>query len=478
MEIRHERSQTKIIATIGPACSEKNILKQMFIEGIDVCRLNFSHSSYEDHKKMIDMINELNKELKCNVAILADLQGPKLRIGEVENNSIELKECEEVEFVTYKCMGTKDRLYMSYPDFPKDVKAGDRILIDDGKIKLEAISSNNKDTVKARVLFGGKLSSKKGVNLPNTKISQPSLTDKDIQDARFALEHGVDWIALSFVRSAYDIMDIKDLIKKTKKHAAVIAKIEKPEALKDIDNIIDLTDAVMIARGDLGVEVPFDEVPLLQKQLVRKCVKKAKPVIIATQMMESMIVNFRPTRAEANDVANAVLDGADAVMLSGETSVGRFPVEAIKSMQQIIDYTEGKGFEIRHENIPHDITPTFLPDSICYTATNLAKNTKAKAIILFTYSGHTALRVSSHRPDAKIYAFTRNRNIISRLSLLWGVRAFYFDQKNMNIVESIHYSTNFLKEKGLLIQGDIIVHVGSSPVRERGQTNTLKLSYV
>lgn len=477
MKLRHDRSQTKVVATIGPACRSKDILRQLFIEGIDVCRINFSHDTHEEHLKTINIIKELNAEMNCNVAILCDLQGPKLRIGDVENNHIELKEGEEIDFVTHICLGTAKELYMSYQEFPQDVAVGDTILIDDGKLKLEAIATNKKDRVTAKIIYGGPLSSKKGVNLPDTKISQPSLTPKDIRDADFALSQDIDWLALSFVRTANDIIDLKDLIKKHRKSAGVIAKIEKPEALKEICNIVDIADGIMIARGDLGVEVPFDQVPIIQKEIVRIAIRKGKPVIIATQMMESMITNFRPTRAEANDVANAVLDGADAVMLSGETSVGKFPVEAIRNMQKIIDYTEGKGFETLHENIPHEVTPTFLPDSLCYTATNLAKNTKANAIVLFTHSGYTAFRVSSHRIRTNIFVFTKNERIIRKLSLLWGVRAYYFDG-DMNIVESIQYSIDFLKKRELLKDGDVVVHLGSSPVKERGQTNTLKLSYV
>ena len=477
MELRHERSQTKVIATIGPVCRNKETLRKMFIEGIDVCRMNFSHDSHDEHLKTINYIKELNAELNCNVAILADLQGPKLRIGKVENDEIFLEEGSKIDFVTSDCMGTAEKLYMSYELFPQDVEIGDSILIDDGKIKLEAIATNKKDTVTAKVIYGGTLSSKKGVNLPNTKISQPSLTKKDIADAKFALSHDVDWVALSFVRTAQDVQDLKDLINAEGKQAGVIAKIEKPEALDDIKAIIKKSDGIMIARGDLGVEVPFDKVPLIQKKIVRKCVKRGKPVIIATQMMESMITNFRPTRAEANDVGNAVLDGADAVMLSGETSVGKFPVDAIKSMQQIIDATEFQGFEYKHINVPSEKNDTFLPDSVCFTATQLSDNTDAAAIIVFTHSGYTAYQVSCHRPKAKIYAFTANKDIIRRLSLVWGVRAFYYDME-MNIVESIQYSIDFLKDQNLLKEGEVVIHIGSSPIREKGPTNTLKMSYV
>ena len=475
--MRHEKSQTKIVATIGPACSSKEVLRKMFIEGIDVCRLNFSHGSHDDHLKVIKIILELNKELKSNVAILADLQGPKLRIGNVENNMVLLEDGREVTFVTKETLGTAEKLYMSYQEFPADCKPGDTVLIDDGKIKLQVLSSNGKSEVRAKIIHGGPLSSKKGVNLPDTKISQPSLTEKDIRDVEFALEHDVDWVALSFVRSVTDIVELKQIVKKKKKTAGVIAKIEKPEALTEIDNIIDMSDGIMVARGDLGVEVPFDRVPVIQKQIVRKCIEKAKPVIIATQMMESMIENFRPTRAEANDVANAVMDGADAVMLSGETSVGKYPVDVINTMQKLIDYTEQNGFVYNREHAPRSFNRTFLPDSICANASQMSSQVNAKAIVTFTHSGYTAFRVSSHRPRAHIFVFTHNKNILRKMSLAWGVRAFHFD-KYEDIDESIEYSIHCLKKADLIHDDDLLVHVGSTPLYKRGRTNMMKLSYV
>jgi pyruvate kinase len=474
--MRHIRSQTKVIATIGPATSSKEVLEKLFHEGIDVCRLNFSHGTHEDHLQVINNVLELNQELNTNVALLADLQGPKIRIGEVENNRIELIDGAEVLFVTQKCIGTAAKLYLSYSQFPMDVEVGDFILVDDGKIKLETITTNKKDTVKAKVIHGGILSSKKGVNLPNTKISLPSLTEKDIEDANFALDNNVDWVALSFVRSADDLVQLKEIIRNKKKFARIIAKIEKPEALLDIDNIIEASNGIMVARGDLGVEIPFDQVPLIQKDLVKRCIEKAKPVIIATQMLESMITNFRPTRAEANDVANAVLDGTDAVMLSAETSAGKYPVDSVAAMQKIIDWTE-KGFTFFRETLPISDTRTFLPDSICLNACRLAKQTNASAIITFTYSGYTAFKISSHRPDADIYVFTRNKALLRKMSLVWGVRAFYFDEQD-DMDQAIQRSIDFLKEQNLIKEGNVIIHVGSAPYEDKGQTNMLKLSYV
>lgn len=307
-------SRTKIIATLGPASSDKDTLRKMFEAGLDVCRINFSHSNYEDAKSVIKSIREMNEELDTDVAILADLQGPKLRVGEMESGKVFLEKGSTIEFVTDKCLGTTSKIFMSYQEFPKDVNPGDNILLDDGKLKV--VKTNKLNSVIAKVIYGGNLSSYKGVNLPNTDISLPSLTEKDIEDATFALEQNVDWIALSFVRRASDVIELKQLIRRKRKTTYVISKIEKPQAVKDLDAILTETDAIMVARGDLGVEMPFDMVPHIQKEIVEKCIDASVPVIIATQMMESMISNFRPTRAEANDVANAVIDGVDTVRLS------------------------------------------------------------------------------------------------------------------------------------------------------------------
>lgn len=472
-----EHSQTKIIATIGPSCDSKDMLRKMIHEGIDACRLNFSHGSQKDHAKVIRLVRELNKEMKTNVALLADLQGPKLRIGDVENNGVELIEGSQLVFTAEECMGNADRVYMSYEDLPIDVEVGDIILVDDGKLKLEVLKTNLKDEVVTKVIVGGMLSSKKGVNLPNTKLSLPSLTEKDINDAHFALDHGVDWIALSFVRKVTDIFDLKDIVRKKKKPARIIAKIEKPEALHEIDQIIDATDAIMIARGDLGVEVPFDQVPLIQKQLVNGSIRKNKPVIIATQMMESMINNFIPTRAEANDVANAVMDGADTLMLSGETSIGKYPIEVIKSMQRVIFTTEGKGFQHEHDYAPDPGSPAYLPASVCYNACKMADHTEAAAIVVFTFTGSTAFKIASHRPNAKIYVFTPTEHLLPQLSLLYGVSAFYL-KPEASINDAIELSVEILKSYGFTKENDVVVFVGSIPMREKGRTNMMKISLI
>lgn len=468
---------TKIIVTIGPASTSKDVLKKLFLAGVNICRLNFSHSSYAEHEQVIQHIIELNKELHTNVAILADLQGPKLRIGEVEKDGILLQDGHTIEMVSTPCIGTAQRVYMSYTDFPKDVKVGEFILIDDGKLKLEVVETNRTDKVVARVIHGGLLTSKKGVNLPNTQISQPSLTEKDLADANFALDFNVDYIALSFVRAAEDLAPLHALIKARGKSVRVIAKIEKPEALENLDAIIDVSNGIMVARGDLGVEVPFDRVPMIQKEIVEKCIQKSKPVIIATQMLESMVSNFRPTRAEANDVANAVFDGADAVMLSAETSVGKYPVESVRAMNQIAAWTEAHGFKYNKETLPIAGSDKFLPDSICLSVCRLASQSKAKAIIVFTFSGYTALRIASHRPEANVFVFTRNKTLVRKMSLIWGVRAFHAEEAK-TIDDAVEFSITTLKSKGYIKDGDVVAHVGSTPFEDEGKTNLIKFSKV
>jgi len=470
-------SLTKIIATIGPSCNNKETLKKMFMEGLDVCRLNFSHGTHEDHEHAIKIIKELNKELGANIAILADLQGPKLRIGEIQNNQVMLKEGNTIQFVTDDCLGTAEKVYMSYQHFPLDVMPGEAVLVDDGKIKLEVLDTNRKDTVTLKIINGGMLSSKKGVNLPNTKISLPSLTEKDIEDVQFVLKHDVHWIALSFVRNVKDIIDLREIINQTGRFVRIVAKIEKPEAVETIEDILDQTDAIMVARGDLGVETPFDKVPILQKELVRKSIIKGKPVIIATQMMEGMMSNLMPTRAEATDVSNAVLDGADAVMLSGETSVGKYPVEVIRNMQKVISSTESSGFYLKHDHTPSQQSPNYLPDSVCYNACQMADMINAVGIVVFTFSGGTVFNIASNRPDAKIYAFTVDDLVMNQLSLVRGVDGFPVNKK-IDINEAISQAIEILKKHGLVKRGDRLVYVGGIPMKKREPVNTINITTV
>lgn len=475
--MRHQRSHTKIIATIGPITRNKEILEQLIHEGVDVLRVNLSHDTHEEHLKTIRYIKELNEELGSSVAILGDLQGPKLRVGNMENDKVLLKDGQEFSFVTKPCTGTSEKAYLSYERLPADVAIGERILVDDGKLIFEVTGSNKTDTVTCKVIAGGPLGSKKGVNLPNTKISQPSLTEKDIKDAMFLLGHDVEYLALSFVRKEQDILDLRKIIEAHSNNAKIIAKIEKPEALEEIDQIISASDGVMVARGDLGVEVDFHKVPLIQKDIIKKCIKKSKPVIVATQMMESMITNPTPTRAETNDVANAVLDGADSVMLSGETSVGKYPVETVRNMQMIIDSTETEEYIYNKGHVSPPGAKNFMADSICHNAVQLAEQVNAAAIVTLTYSGFTAIRISSHRPKAPILTFTMNRDLITDLSMVWGVRAFYFGECT-HINDYIDYTEEFLISQNLLKKGDLVVHVGSIPILEKGKTNMLKLTRV
>ena len=449
----------------------------MIIEGVNVCRLNFSHGSHEDHKRTIEMIREINKESEYDVSILADLQGPKIRIGEVENNSIELVDGENLTITTNECIGNKDKVYSTYQEFPLDVSVGDKVLMDDGKLQLEVTATNRKDKVETRIVHGGILSSKKGVNLPNTKISLPCITPKDSADLAFALANQVDWVGLSFVRSARDIIELKHIIRNAQSHAKVVAKIEKPEAIDDIEDIIIATDAIMVARGDLGVEVPMETVPNLQKMMIKICRKFAKPIIVATQMMESMITNFTPTRAEVNDVANAVLDGTDAVMLSGETSVGKYPIEVIRAMTKIVNEVE-KNDEIYHkEELPEKNQDRFITDSVCFNATRLAQRVEAKGIITMTFSGYTAYKISSQRPKCSTFVFTENRQLLTQLNLLWGVQAFYYD-KMVSTDHTISDSKYILKKKGLLKEGELVINIASVPIEDKGKSNMVKLSYV
>jgi pyruvate kinase len=470
--------KTKIVATMGPACaSSKEVLRKLIKAGVNVCRLNFSHGSHEDHLATILKIREINAEEGLNVSILADLQGPKIRIGEVVDNGVELIKDAELIITTQKCIGTAARVYLTYEEFPRDVKVGDKVLMDDGKLQLEVVSTNRVDEVYTKVVHGGILRSKKGVNLPNTIISMPCITEKDAIDLDFALSQSVDWIGLSFVRSARDIIELKHIIQNKKCHAKVIAKIEKPEAIAEIEDIIKVTDAIMVARGDLGVEVPMETVPNLQKMMIKTCRKYAKPTIVATQMMESMIENFTPTRAEVNDVANAVLDGADALMLSGETSVGKYPLEVIEAMSKIIHEVE-KNDEIYHkEELPEKNQERFITDSVCFNATRLAQRVEAKGIITMTFSGYTAYKISSQRPKSDTFVFTENREILSQLSLVWGVQGYFYD-KMVSTEHTISDSKYILKKLGLVQEGDMVVNIASVPIEEKGHSNMVKLSYV
>ena len=470
--------KTKIVATLGPATSTKEVLKGMLEEGCDVFRINFSHADYKDVAERIKMIRDLNEEFGYTAAILADLQGPKLRVGVMEDD-VFVEPGDEIIFATGKrFVGTKERVYMTYDRFPQDAKPGERILLDDGKLHFEVVSTNQKDEVLARVVQGGPLKSKKGVNLPNTNISQPALTEKDIEDAIFAIGQEVDWIALSFVRHAEDLIQLRDLISEHTEHKIpIIAKIEKPEAVENIDKIVAFCDGLMVARGDLGVEVPAEEVPLIQKKLVLRAKKARIPVIIATQMMETMIESLTPTRAEVNDVANSVMDGADAVMLSGETSVGKYPVQVIKQMANILKNVEDSPLIKVPQLPPHIRTNRYITKAICYHAANMANEINAKAISTLTNSGYTAFQISAWRPSAHILVFTSNKRILTRLSLLWGVKAFYYD-KFVSTDQTIEDVNAIACKKGYLDVGDMLISLAAMPMKDKGMVNTLRVTEI
>jgi pyruvate kinase len=469
------KKKTKIIATVGPACNSKEKLWELVLAGANIFRLNFSHGTHEQHLQVIKYIRELNKEKVANISILQDLQGPKIRTNDVENNGVELKAGEKIIITKELCLGTKEKISTSYQSLTSDVKPGDAILIDDGKIELKVLSSKNGE-VTAEIIYGGLLKSKKGINLPNTNVSEPSLTEKDRKDLMFGIEQDLDWIALSFVRRAEDLIDLKQIIKKAGKEIKVVAKIEKPEAIENIDAIIAATDAIMVARGDLGVEILMEEVPMLQKMIAAKCLKAAKPVIVATQMMESMINNPRPTRAETNDVANAIIDGADAVMLSAETASGDYPVLTVQSMSRICQSVE-KEADIYNKHLEVDRDHLELSDNVIATACSLASSTNAKAIIGLSLSGYTAFHLASHRPRANTYIVTADKSLLTRLTLLWGVKPFFYD-KFTSTDETIEAVKDMLVKEGYLKKGDVYITTACLPLAKKERSNMLKISVV
>ena len=470
--------KTKIVATLGPASSDQNTVKQMMVAGVNVFRINFSHADFDAAKERIQLIRDLNKELGYNVGILADLQGPKLRVGKMKDGVV-VETGDRVVFTTKKIEeGTAEHVYMNYQSFPKDVKTGERILLDDGKLIFEVESTDGQLEVVASVVQGGPLKSNKGVNLPNTEVSLPALTEKDVKDAIFAIEQEVDWIALSFVRHKEDLLDLKKLIKKHGSYdIPIISKIEKPQALDNINEIIDHSNGLMVARGDLGVEVPAEQVPLIQKNLVLKAKSARIPVIIATQMMESMIDGLTPSRAEVNDVANSVIDGADAVMLSGETSVGKYPVEVIQTMRKIVISVEHSPLIRKYDQAPQNKNDRFITKSTCYHAALMATEIEAKAICTLTNSGYTAYQISAWRPDSSILVFTSNKRILSQLNLLWGVKCHYYN-RFVSTDETVLDVNQIAKEKGYVKAGDSLVNLLAMPVANKGMVNTLRVSVI
>ncbi|CAN5193652.1 pyruvate kinase [soil metagenome] len=477
--IEHSIKRTKIVATVGPACDSYDQLLELVKCGVNVFRLNFSHGTHEDKAKIIEYIRQINKTEPYNISILADLQGPKLRVGEIENNALLISAGDILTFTNTKCIGTKECIYVSYPDLHADVVPGNLILIDDGKLEVRVIEILPNNNVKVVVTLGGILSSKKGINLPDTKISLPALTEKDLIDLDFIIEQKADWVALSFVREVKDITELKNILKQRNSKTKVIAKIEKPEAITHLRDIIIESDAIMIARGDLGVELPVEKVPLIQKDIIRKCMHRAKPVIVATQMMESMIDHIKPNRSEISDVANAVLEGADAVMLSGETATGKHPKLVVETMCKIITEVEREAYDYNREDIltPQPHSPSFISDAVCYSACKLAQDLRANAIIGMTQSGYTGFMLSSYRPKSLLYIFSKERTLINQLSLSWGVRAIFYDEEE-SLDDIFFDQINILKERGFLQKDDVVVNTGSTPIALHLPTNVLKVTKV
>lgn len=470
--------RTKIVATVGPACDTYEKLVELVHAGVNVFRLNFSHGSHEDKTQIIEHIRNLNEAENCNISILGDLQGPKLRVGEIENNALKVEAGDILTFTNEKCVGTMERIYVSYPNLAGDVKLGNIILIDDGKLEVKVVDIVRNGDVKVEVTLGGVLSSKKGINLPDTKISLPALTDKDLEDLNFIIDQKLDWVALSFVRNVKDIVILRSKLDERKCKAKIIAKIEKPEAVANIRDIIVESDAIMIARGDLGVELPVEKVPMIQKSIIRKCLHRAKPVIVATQMMESMIDRVKPNRSEITDVANAVLEGTDAVMLSGETATGQHPALVVQTMVKIIAEVEKEYRYNREEDLkPQPHSPSFLSDAVCYNACKIARDVSADAIIGMTKSGYTGFVLSSYRPKSPLFIFSKEQSLINQLTLSWGVRAFFYSEEE-SLDSIITDQIDILKQRGFLKPGDTVINTGSTPVQLHLPTNVLKISKV
>jgi pyruvate kinase len=476
--LQHTFHKTKIVATVGPACDTYDKLLELVKAGVNVFRLNFSHGDHEGKKKIIEHIRNINVSEPYNISILADLQGPKLRVGDIKDGSLTINPGDILTFTSReKVVGTKEKIYVSYPNLHHDVQVGNKILIDDGKLEVVVVNITAEGDVKVAVTYGGVLLPKKGVNLPDTKISLPAMTEKDIADLEFIIEHKCDWVALSFVRKVDDIIDLKHRLAEKNSQTKVIAKIEMPSAMEDLRNIINQSDGVMVARGDLGVELPVEKIPMAQREIIRKCIHRAKPVIVATQMMESMIDRVKPNRSEVTDVANAVLEGTDAVMLSAETATGQHPALVVETMRKIILEVERTEYHYNREEdlVPQPHSPSFLSDAICYNACKLAKDANADALVGMTQSGYTAFILSSYRPKCPLYIFSKQKSLINQLSLSWGVRAFHYAEEE-SVDDIIHDQHAILKERGFIKPGDVVVNTGSLPIAEHLATNLLKIT--
>ena len=477
--ISHSQKRTKIVATVGPACNTYDKLLSLVQAGVNVFRLNFSHGTHEDKLEVINNIRRIIKEEPYNIAILGDLQGPKLRVGDLQDGKLILTEGHEFIFTIEKMVGTLEKIYVSYPNLTTDVEAGERIFLDDGKMELSVVKVLNDKEVLMRVTLGGVLTPKKGVNLPDSKLTMPSMTEKDFEDLQFIIAQKLDWVALSFVRKVEDITKLKTILKDHESKIKVIAKIEMPEAITNLRDIIVASDGIMVARGDLGVEIPIEQVPIIQKDIIKKCMHRAKPVIVATQMMESMLDRTKPNRSEVSDVANAVLEGADAVMLSGETATGLYPTLVVETMSKIIMEAEKTLYDYDRDDIltPQPHSPSFISDAVCYSACNLAKESNAQALIGMTQSGYTGFMLSSYRPKTPLYIFSKERSLINQLCLSWGVRAFYYAEEE-SLDDIIFDQINILKTRGFVKTGDVVINTGSTPIALHLPTNTIKITKV
>ena len=469
-------NKTKIIATLGPSSSSKTMLSKLIVSGVDVFRVNFSHAEHKDVERIVSDIKALRIKHNKHVSILGDLQGPKIRLGNVVPETF-LKKGDSILFSTKKIKnGNSDRVTINYTSFPKDVKKGETVLVDDGKIILQVEKTDRDANVNLIVIQGGLLSSSKGVNLPSTKISLPALTPKDIKDAKFAAKLGFDWVALSFVRSKNDVLQLREILDKSSNELIpIISKIEKPQAINNMDQILKVSNGLMVARGDLGIEIPAEEVPLYQKILVKKANEARKPIIIATQMMESMIDSLTPSRAEVNDVANSVMDGADCIMLSGETSVGKYPCEVVKKVGTIISGVEDSQPVKNKFTLPKLKSKRLITKTVCRHAALIANEIKASAVCTLTHSGYTGWQISSWRPNCLVLVFTSNKRILSQLNLLWGVKCIYYNkfQSTDKTVEDV----NALAIKNRYVRkGDIVVNLASMPIKDKGQVNTLRIT--
>lgn len=472
------KRRTKIVCTLGPSSNTREDIERLYRAGMNVVRINFSHGSHEGHKKTIGFVRDVAKKHKYSIPVLMDLQGPKIRVGLMKDGAQQITEGDIVEITSEDVVGSSKLIPIDYPNLVEDASEGNQILIDDGLLELKVLKKGT-SSLKAKVVVGGTLKSRKGVNLPDVKISMSSLTEKDIEDLEFGLSVGVDFVAMSFVRSAKDVQDVISRVRAAGSNASIIAKIEKPEAVEVIDEIIEETDGIMVARGDLGIEIPSEKVPMVQKLIIDRCRAAGKPVITATQMLDSMINNPRATRAESSDVANAVMDGTDAVMLSGETAAGKYPVEAVRAMDKIIRSVEENSDRLYYSlnYRKPEWKEKQIVESIAYSCVTIAENVEAKAISTLTHSGNTARRIAKFRPRVPIVAFTESKIVRRQLNLVWGVESVRLEEL-FDTDSSVKMMEKYLENNGLVEKNDRVIIATGMPLAKRGRTNMVKVSTI